>query len=140
MSGPAVRASRTLMTTPLPQDDLTHHPGSAPIEARAPVGGPSPWVGLALIGALAVPLFFLGMGRFALLDPDEPYYAVPALEMLRAGVWRVPLLHGLPWFDKPVLFYWIVLGSFRVLGVTELAARIGSGLAGLAGAAALFIH
>src|SRR5262245_45122584 len=97
-----------------------------------------PWPGLVALIVLGAPLFFVGMGRVALIDPDEPYYAVPALEMLHAGSWRVALLHGQPWFDKPILFYWIVLGGFRVLGTTELAARIGSGLAALAGVLAMF--
>src|SRR4029450_3441164 len=98
------------------------------------------WPALATLVALCAPLFFLGMGRMALIDPDEPYYAVPALEMLHAGSWRVPLFHGEPWFDKPVLFYWIVLRAFRVLGTTELAARLGSGLAALAGVLAIYFH
>src|SRR4029450_9588866 len=98
------------------------------------------WPALATLVALCAPLFFLGMGRMALIDPDEPYYAVPALEMLRAGSWRVPLFHGQPWFDKPILFYWILLAGFRVLGTTELAARLGSGLAALAGVLALALH
>jgi len=92
------------------------------------------------LAALCIPLFFLGMGRMALIDPDEPYYAVPALEMLHAGTWSVPLFHGRPWFDKPILFYWMVLGAYRLLGATELAARLGSGLAALSGVLALFFY
>src|SRR5215471_18613274 len=87
--------------------------------------------------ALSIPLFFFQLGAPALLDPDEPYYAVPALEMLKSHSWAVPIFRGAPWFDKPVLFYWVVLAGYKLFGVTEFAVRIGSALAALGGALAL---
>ena len=124
---------------PRSEPSATHHD---PPRATPDIGRPAlvSWAALTALIALCAVLFFVGMGRVALIDPDEPYYAVPALEMLRAGSWHVPLFHGQPWFDKPILFYWIVLGGFRILGTTELAARIGSGLAALAGVVAMFFH
>src|SRR5262245_10703454 len=100
---------------------------------------PRPHRGAAvgLLIALAVPLFFVNLGRAGLIDPDEPYYAMPALEMLRSGSWLVPIFRGQPWFDKPVFFYWVVLASFKTFGVSEWAARLGSALAGLGGAVAI---
>lgn len=97
----------------------------------------SPPAAVALLVALALPLFFVKLGSAALVDPDEPYYAVPALEMLKTGTWAVPIFHGQPWFDKPILFYWAVLAAFKGLGVSEGAARIASALTGLGGALAL---
>jgi 4-amino-4-deoxy-L-arabinose transferase-like glycosyltransferase len=58
--------------------------------------------------------------------------------MLRSGTWAFTTLHGQPWLDKPILFYWIILAAYRVMGVSETAARIGSALAGLAGILAVF--
>src|SRR5262245_50376725 len=92
---------------------------------------------VGLLVALAIPLFFVKLGGAGLVDPDEPYYAVPALEMLRSGSWLVPVFRGQPWFDKPIFFYWIVLLAFKVFGVTEWAARLGSALSGLGGVVAL---
>jgi 4-amino-4-deoxy-L-arabinose transferase-like glycosyltransferase len=97
----------------------------------------SPVVAVGLLVFLAVPLFFVKLGGAGLVDPDEPYYAVPALEMLKSGTWWIPVLHGQPWLDKPILFYWIVLGAFKTFGVSEWAARLGSALAGLGGAVAV---
>lgn len=88
-------------------------------------------VHLCLLVVLGSVLFFFGLGRIALLDPDEPFYAVPALEMLRTGTWAVPLLHGQPWFDKPALYYWTILGSYKLFGVSELTTRLSSACAGL---------
>lgn len=87
----------------------------------------------ALLVLISLPLFFFGLGSVPLLDPDEPYYAVPALEMHHEGVWSVTVFQGEPWFDKPILFYWIVLAAFKLLGVSEFSARIGSALAALGG-------
>src|SRR5262245_42650238 len=92
-----------------------------------------------VILALSVPLLLHRLGSPGLMDPDEPYYAVPALEMLRTGTWQVPVFHGQPWFDKPILFYWLVLGGYRLLGVTEGAARAASAAAGIATALALLL-
>jgi 4-amino-4-deoxy-L-arabinose transferase-like glycosyltransferase len=97
------------------------------------------WLGAAVVLALGLLLFFWKLGAPGLIDPDEPYYAVPALEMLRTGTWRVPLFHGAPWFDKPIFYYWTVLAGYHVLGVTELAARFGSALSALLGALSLFL-
>jgi 4-amino-4-deoxy-L-arabinose transferase-like glycosyltransferase len=73
------------------------------------------------------------LGNTGLSDPDEPYYAVPAHEMIESGTWLVPVFRGKPWFDKPILFYWMVLAGFLVFGVTETGARMGSVLAGASG-------
>ncbi len=92
-----------------------------------------------LIVALAIPLFFLWIGSYPLFDPDEPYYAVPAFEMLRTGTWKITIFNGQPWFDKPILYYWIILAFYHLFGVSEAAARLGSALAALVGALAVFI-
>jgi 4-amino-4-deoxy-L-arabinose transferase-like glycosyltransferase len=99
---------------------------------------PRAWTFL-LLALLSLPLYFLALGAHGLSDPDEPYYAVPALEMLRAGSWQVPLFHGRPWFDKPILFYWIVLACYRALGVSETAVRLGSALAAVGGLVTVYL-
>jgi 4-amino-4-deoxy-L-arabinose transferase-like glycosyltransferase len=42
-----------------------------------------------------------------------------------------PTLGGLPWFEKPPLLYWMMMLSYRVLGVNEYAARLGPACCGL---------
>jgi len=95
--------------------------------------------GCLILLVLAFPLYLFGLGSTGLSDPDEPYYALAAKEMLQAGDYLVPLFHGHPWFDKPVLFYWVVLAGFRLLGVSETGARIGSALAAVCGVVAVFV-
>lgn len=61
-----------------------------------------------------------------LLDPDEGRNAEVAREMREAGEWIVPQLHGLPYLDKPALYFDIVALSFGAFGKGETAARLPS--------------
>ncbi len=69
-------------------------------------------------------LFFYGLGAFGLLGADEPRYAQVAREMLDRSDWVTPTLQGKPWLEKPVLYYWQAMLSFRLAGVTGKAARL----------------
>jgi 4-amino-4-deoxy-L-arabinose transferase-like glycosyltransferase len=82
---------------------------------------------LAIGGAL----FFLGLGRLPLTEPDEGRNAEVAREMLAEQDWITPHYDSLPYLDKPAVFFWLVAGSFRILGVSEWAARLPSALAAL---------
>jgi 4-amino-4-deoxy-L-arabinose transferase-like glycosyltransferase len=69
-------------------------------------------------------LFFYGLGAFGLLGADEPRYAQVAREMLDRSDWVTPTLQGKPWLEKPVLYYWQAMLSFRAFGITDRAARV----------------
>jgi 4-amino-4-deoxy-L-arabinose transferase-like glycosyltransferase len=74
---------------------------------------------LILPGALLYPCL-----SFRLFEPDEGRYAEIPREMLSRGEWVVPYLQGEPYLDKPPLLYWLVMGSYRVFGVHDWAARL----------------
>jgi 4-amino-4-deoxy-L-arabinose transferase-like glycosyltransferase len=79
------------------------------------------WTAWALV--IYVVMFWrLGFPSF--WDPDEAVYAVVTRRMLRTGDWLAPIYNGQPFFDKPILFYWLQLLAFRVFGATEFAARL----------------
>src|SRR5437016_8226216 len=80
---------------------------------------------LLIIGVCAF-LFFFGLGAFGLVGADEPRYAQIAREMFNRHDWIVPTLNGSPWMEKPVLLYWKVMGSYRVLVVSDWAVRVPS--------------
>ena len=83
------------------------------------------WLILAFCGFL----FFYGLGAFGLLGADEPRYAQVAREMLDRGDWVTPTLQGKPWLEKPVLYYWEAMLSFRMArGVSDQVARIPAAL------------
>lgn len=73
----------------------------------------------------------MGLGRLPLLEPDEGRNAEVAREMLVSGDWITPRFNALPYLDKPAVFFWLVAGSFRFLGVSEWSARLPSAFAAL---------
>ena len=76
-------------------------------------------------------LLFSCLGRLALIDPDEPRYAESAREMMVSGDYAVPHLNFIPRVNKPGLFYWLILASYKIFGVSEFAARFPSAVFGL---------
>src|SRR5580698_5957182 len=83
-------------------------------------------------------LFFYGLGAFGLLGADEPRYAQVAREMLDRSDWVTPTLLGKPWLEKPVLYYWEAMLSFRAFGVSDRAARVPGGADALALVAVIY--
>jgi 4-amino-4-deoxy-L-arabinose transferase-like glycosyltransferase len=83
-------------------------------------------------------LFFYGLGAFGLLGANEPRYAQVAREMLDRSDWVTPTLQGKPWLEKPVLYYWQAMLSFRVFGVTDQAARVPAAFDGAVLIAAIY--
>jgi 4-amino-4-deoxy-L-arabinose transferase-like glycosyltransferase len=79
---------------------------------------------LLLLVAFCGFLFFYGLGSFGLVGADEPRYAQIAREMLERSDWITPTLLGKPWLEKPILYYWQAMVSFRVAGVSDQTARL----------------
>jgi 4-amino-4-deoxy-L-arabinose transferase-like glycosyltransferase len=75
--------------------------------------------------------FLAGLGRPAITDSDEAFYAESAREMVERGDWLTPHFNYHLRFEKPVLYYWLVAATYLVTGVTEAAARLPSALAGI---------
>jgi len=69
--------------------------------------------GLTLV--LALPVLLLNIGRMPLLV-DEPIRALVALEMHYSGHFFQPTLQGLPYYNKPPLFNWLLIALFRLTG------------------------
>ena len=84
----------------------------------------------ALVGVCAL-TFFVGLGRPALTDSDEAFYAESAREMVERDDWLTPYYNGEPRFDKPVLYYWLVAASYVAAGSSPGAARFPAALAGV---------
>ncbi len=81
------------------------------------------WIALA-----AGAVFFIGLGASRLWDDDEAKNATCAREMRGRGDWIVPTFNAKLRTDKPVLLYWLMLGSYSLFGTTEFAARLPSAL------------
>ena len=114
-------------------DDSSHNftiprgcaPIAGPLQCR-PVRRP-----LLTLLALAALTFTTGLGRQAITDADEAYYAEASREMLASNDWLTPRFNFADRWQKPVLYYWMTAGAYTVAGVTEGAARFGAAMAGL---------
>ena len=80
---------------------------------------------------LAFLTFFLGLGRQAISDTDEGFYAEAAREMVEGGDWLTPHFNYADRWQKPVLYYWLTAATYLVTGPTEWGARAWSALAGV---------
>ncbi len=98
-----------------------------------------PFAAVSILVVLCVYLFFFKLGGMALTDPDETFYAQTAKEMLNKGDWVTPCLYGKPQFEKPIMIYWLVEASYKILGVNEAAARLPSAIFALLGVIAVYL-
>ena len=87
-----------------------------------------------IVGAICL---FGQLGALGLVGPDEPRYAWIARAMAETGDWVTPRLYGAPWFEKPVLYYWLAGLGFKLGFSAECAARLPSALAALGAALAI---
>ncbi len=71
---------------------------------------------LLILGALF--LVLLPGINHGIWRPDEPYMAGICSEMARTGDFAVPKLNGVPFLEKPPLYYWVAAAFGMVLGST----------------------
>jgi dolichol-phosphate mannosyltransferase len=81
------------------------------------------WACFFALGLLAGGILYPKLS-YPLIEPDEGRYAEISREMLTSGDWLVPQLDHEPFYDKPPLFFWLVAGSFKLLGTHEWVARL----------------
>ncbi len=89
----------------------------------------APWIILALV---CLGLYFNSLGSWAFTDPGESYYTEAAREMVECNDWIVPHLNYQIYFSKPILTFWSIAASYKLLGVSELAARLPFAFAAIA--------
>ena len=87
--------------------------------------------------AIAALILLARIGRGAMANFDDCYYAEKAREMLAGGDWLTPHFSGVVRLDNPPLFLWMIAGLFRLFGVSDWAAILPSALAGVVCVAAL---
>ncbi len=94
------------------------------------------WIAAWILAALPL----LGFWAYGLFDIDEGYYAAVSAEMVRSNDWIIPRYLGEPWFEKPILIYWLQGLSLLFFG-ESVGPRVPSILAtlGLYGTCAAFI-
>lgn len=94
-----------------------------------------------LWGLLAIALVtrLLTLGSYPLTDLTEARYGEIARKILETGQWIMPQIdYGVPFWGKPPLSFWLTAISFKLIGVSEFAARIPSFLLSIAICALVF--
>jgi 4-amino-4-deoxy-L-arabinose transferase-like glycosyltransferase len=86
---------------------------------------------LLTLCALAALTSFAGLGRGAISESDEAFYAEAGREMIESGDWLTPHFNYQDRWQKPILYYWLTAAMYDIGGATEWAARFWSAMAGL---------
>lgn len=80
----------------------------------------------------AATVLFMFLGKNALWGSEDRWAEITR-EMLITGDWLHTAINWKIYFDKPQLSYWFIIPWAKLLGVNELAVRIPSAIAALAG-------
>src|SRR5437762_4136203 len=94
---------------------------------------------LVIVIALAALLHVVTIGTGDLYSETEGQYAGAAREMVARYDWLLPTNNGMPRLQKPPLLYWLIISSYKILGVNEAAARLPVALAVVATVALIFL-
>jgi len=89
-------------------------------------------VRVTALAALLFVVLFWQLGSASFWDPDEAIYAETSREMLRTGDWLAPYYNEQPFFDKPILFYWLQAAGMAIAGQNELGARLAPAITAVA--------
>ena len=79
---------------------------------------------LALLFIAILGFFCIGLGAHPYMNPSEARYIEIPREMLASGDWLTPHINGVPYFEKPPLFYWMQGAAMGIFGSDEWAGRI----------------
>lgn len=83
----------------------------------------APVSSLAAIFLLAIVALVLPIGTYPVtLLTDEPIRLMVSTEMIISGDYLSPTLNGDPYFNKPPLYNWIIIGSFKLFGEESMFA------------------
>ncbi|MBF0329231.1 MAG: glycosyltransferase family 39 protein [Nitrospirae bacterium] len=84
-------------------------------------------------------LAFFDLGSVPLFDVDEAVFSQASKEMVQNDEWITPTYNGANRYDKPIFFYWLMILSYKMFGVSEFGARFPSAVTAILLALTLFM-
>jgi len=79
------------------------------------------------------------LGEVPPYHADENFYVESALRMVESGDYVTPVYHEKNRFAKPILYYWMVVSSFKVFDVSLFSARFPSVIFGTLSIGLIFL-
>lgn len=86
---------------------------------------------LAFLFVVAAIVLLAGIGLRAPWPADEPRFALIAKDMVESGSWLIPHVGGVPYPDKPPVFFWLMAFFYALTGSIRVAFLLPGFVAGL---------
>ncbi len=114
-----LESSTTTPSAPRPSITSSDRPFTRPASQSSKL-----FAAITLLGVLLS--FFFALGRSPLFDVDEAAFSQATIEMFERGDFLSTYLNGQPYYDKPILVFWLQAASVKAFGVNEFAFRFPS--------------
>jgi len=79
------------------------------------------------------------LGEVPPYHADENFYIESSLRMVESGDYVTPVYHEKKRFAKPILYYWMVVSSYKIFGISLSSARLPSVLFGTLSVGLVFL-
>jgi 4-amino-4-deoxy-L-arabinose transferase-like glycosyltransferase len=79
------------------------------------------------------------LGEVPPYHADENFYVESSLSMVESGDYITPVYHEKKRFAKPILYYWMVVSSYEIFGISLRSARLPSVLFGVLSIGLVFL-
>lgn len=80
-------------------------------------------IGILIIACIT--FLFVGLDFYPLMDVDETRYAIMARDLINSFDYNSLMLNGMPFLEKPPLYFWLVGASIKLWGqFCEFAVRL----------------
>jgi 4-amino-4-deoxy-L-arabinose transferase-like glycosyltransferase len=79
------------------------------------------------------------LGEVPPYHADENFYVESSLRMVESGDYITPVYHEKKRFAKPILYYWMVVSSYEIFGISLSSARLPSVLFGTLSVGLVFL-
>jgi 4-amino-4-deoxy-L-arabinose transferase-like glycosyltransferase len=78
---------------------------------------------LILLPVILLLFFSMGLSARPYMAPSEARYIEIPRQMVETGDWLTPHINGVPYFEKPPLFYWMQASIMQIGGLGEFSGR-----------------